>query len=282
MAPLKYPPVFDPDEDDDYVSWKNDVEIWKLNTSEDKKKLGSAIYLSLKGKARDAVRELKPQDLNADDGFDIVICKLDSVYLKDETTRAFCAFQEFHSYKRSKGENFSDFIVKWEHLYQKIVRFDMKLPEGVKTYFLLKAANMSAEYDKLARTTVKELNYAEMKGKVMKIFGDPLMTDDNGGLPQIKSESDVFHSKSNQTNSKRTEPSNEEVLFNRQQQDRGNKGNRGGFRSNRGRGNGRDRRRGRGNVSRWSDDRQAGRYSKETNNQNPTGYDGSTMSCFAC
>ena len=204
MAPIKYPPVFDPDEDNDYVSWKNDVEVWKLYTSEDKK-LGLAIYLSLKGKARDAVRELKPQDLNADDGFDIVIRNLDSVYLKDETIREFCAFQEFHSYKRSSGENFSDFIVKWEHLYQKIVQFDMKLPEGVKAYFLLNAANMSAEYDKFARTTVKELNYAEMKDKVMKIFGDPLMTDDKGGVPQIKSESDVFYSKSDQTNSKRTE-----------------------------------------------------------------------------
>ena len=84
---------------------------------------------------------------------------------------------------------------------------------------------MSTEYDKLARTTVKELNYAEMKDKVMKIFGDPLKIDDNGGVPQIKSESDVFYSKSNQTNSKRTEPSNEDALFNRQQQGRGNKGN---------------------------------------------------------
>ena len=255
MTPVKYPPVFDPNEDDDYVSWKNDAEVWKLYTSEDKKKLGLAVYLSLKGKVRDAVREWKPQDLNADHGFDIVIRELDSVYLKDETTRAFCAIEEFHSYKRSSAENFGDFIVKWEHLYQKIVRFDMKFPEGVKAYFLLNAANMSAEYEKLAKTTVKELNYAEMKDKVMKIFGDPLMTDDNGGVPQIKSESDVFYSKSNQTNSKRTEPSNEDVFFNRQQQGEGNKGNRGGFRSNRGRGNGRDRRGGGGNFSGWSDDR---------------------------
>ena len=93
-----------------------------------------------------------------------------------------------------------------------------------------------------------------MKDKVMKIFGDLLMTDDNGGVPQIKSESDVFYSKSNQTNSKRTEPNNEDVLLNRQEQGRGETGNRGSFRSNRGRGNGRDRCRGGGNVSGLSDD----------------------------
>ena len=279
MAPIKYPPVFDPDEDDDYVSWKNDVEVWKLYTNEDKKKLGLAIYLSLKGKARDAVRELKPQDLGNDDGYDIVIRKLDSVYLKDETTRAFCAFQEFHSYKRSSGENFSDFIVKWEHLYQKIVRFDMKLPEGVKAYFLLNAANMSPEYDKLARTTVKELNYAEMKDKVMKIFGDPLMTDDNGGVPQVKTESDVLYNRSNQSHVKGAEAGNEDVLFNRQQQSR-NRGSRGGFRPSKSRGNGRERR---GGNAGWSDDRRAGRYHKENDGyQNPTGSDGNTMKCFAC
>ena len=94
MALIRYLPVFDPDEDDDYVSWKNDVEVWKLYTSEDKKKLGLAIYLPLKGKARDAVRELKPQDLNTDDGFDIVIRKLDSVYLKDLQER-FVHFKSF-------------------------------------------------------------------------------------------------------------------------------------------------------------------------------------------
>ena len=57
MTNIKSPPVFNPDEDDDYVNWKNDVGIWKLFT-ELKEEIGAAVYLCLKGKAREVVREL--------------------------------------------------------------------------------------------------------------------------------------------------------------------------------------------------------------------------------
>ena len=46
------PPVFSPEEDDDYVSWRNDIEVWKqLKTKEEK--VGHSVYLSLKGQVRD-------------------------------------------------------------------------------------------------------------------------------------------------------------------------------------------------------------------------------------
>ena len=48
------------------------------------------MYLSLKGKAREAVRILKPEDIGTRDGYNLVIAMLDGVYLKDETTLALC------------------------------------------------------------------------------------------------------------------------------------------------------------------------------------------------
>ena len=114
------PPVFSPEEDDDYVAWRNDVEVWKLLTETKPEKLGLSVYLSLKGQARDVVRNLKPADIAVADGYKIVIDELDKVYLKDNTTQAFCAFKDFYEYKRSAGQNFAEFIVEYDQRYRKV------------------------------------------------------------------------------------------------------------------------------------------------------------------
>ena len=48
----------------------------------------------------------------------------------------------------------------------------MVLPEGFLAYFLLKAANLSPDRQKLARATCSNLTYKDMKSNVRKVFGD--------------------------------------------------------------------------------------------------------------
>ena len=187
---IKNPPVFHPDEDDDYLSWKADVEVWKEFTDTKVEKLGLAIYLALKGKAREAARTLKAADLKKEGGYELIIRELDKVFQADETSRAFCAFKEFYEYKRNSGEGFPDFIVEFEKRYNKVVQYQMELPEGVKAFFLLKSANLSAESEKLARA-VSKLEYADMRDKLQKIFGDPGVLGDKDEVPNVKEE--VFY-----------------------------------------------------------------------------------------
>ena len=99
--------------------------------------MGPAAYLTLTGRAREEVRDLKPVDIGKETGLDEIIVKLDAVYLKDENTRAYVAFKEFYEFKRASGENFSEFIIKYEHLYHKLTQYKMDLPEGVQAFFLL-------------------------------------------------------------------------------------------------------------------------------------------------
>ena len=120
MSSIKTPPVFNPDEDDDYLKWKADVEIWKLFTDTAKEKIGAAVYLSLKGKARDVIRGIDATIIGSEQGFVKIIEELDRVYQKDDATRAFCAFRDFYEYRRSGGQHFSEFIVEYEQLYKKL------------------------------------------------------------------------------------------------------------------------------------------------------------------
>ena len=63
MSGIKCLPVFCLEEDDDYRTWKSDVEVWQLYTKEDKCRQVPAVYLSLKGKARDAVQGMSKDNL---------------------------------------------------------------------------------------------------------------------------------------------------------------------------------------------------------------------------
>ena len=49
------------------------MEVWRLFTKEDKKRQGPAVYLSLQGDAREAVRGIVSKDLASDTGYEIVI-----------------------------------------------------------------------------------------------------------------------------------------------------------------------------------------------------------------
>ena len=67
MSGIKSPPVFNPELDDDYASWKSDIAIWKLFTDTRAEKIGAAVYLSLQGKAREVVRPLTATEIGAAD-----------------------------------------------------------------------------------------------------------------------------------------------------------------------------------------------------------------------
>ena len=157
--------------DCNYSDWKYDVSVWKLFTKLEKAKLGPALFLNLKGKARECVRGISLDVVGSEGGFDKLIETLDKLYLQDENTRAFLAFKEFFEYKR-KSENITDFLAHFEYLYAKVKQFNMSLPEGVQAFFLLHAMNLSQDQEKLARATCKDLTYKEMKSNVIKIFGD--------------------------------------------------------------------------------------------------------------
>ena len=150
--------------------------------------MGPTVYLTLTGRAREAVRDLKPADIGKEAGLDEIIVKLHAVYLKDENTCVYVAFKEFYEFKRASGDNFGEFIVKYEHLCHKLTHYKMDLLEDVQAFFSLNAANMTEENEKLARTTAGKLTYSNMKETIMRIFGDPGAVGDEVKAPAIKEE----------------------------------------------------------------------------------------------
>ena len=66
--------------------WLQELEIWECVTDLEKKKQGPMVYLSLTDKIRKSCNDISVRDLNKDDGLDILVRKIKSLYAKDTNT----------------------------------------------------------------------------------------------------------------------------------------------------------------------------------------------------
>ena len=182
MASLKQPPVFNPDDGDSYQNWKADVEVWRLLSTDTKIKQGPAVYLSLHGDAREACRSIPASELAENAGIDKVLKALDSVFLKDETTRAFCAIRSFIDFRREGGQSYPKFLVEFNTRHREVMKYKLKFDDGILAYFLLAAANISEDHERLVRAT-STLTFDDMKDKLQKVFGEFGGDKEGGTLP---------------------------------------------------------------------------------------------------
>ena len=171
---------------DNIDSWLHDLEIWRCVTGLDKKQQGPIIYLSLPEKIKQSCRDLKIPALNSDNGLDLLVDKLEKLYVKDSKTTTYLAYEKFESFQRPVNMTIQDYLNEFERLYNDIMRFKIELPSAVLAYRLLKSANLSEEKQQLARATISDLTYDNMK-RQLKAIHDSLPASSNQSL-EIKKE----------------------------------------------------------------------------------------------
>ena len=155
-----------------FETWLKEIAIWQAFTSHELKKQGPAIFLTLEGKAREAVLQLEISKINSDNGVKEITDHLSKIYLKDKKQAAYEAYEEFESLKRSESTSIRDFINEFERLHSKVKEHKSVLSSDILAFRLLKSANLSKSNEQLARATVAELNYEDMKKQLLRIFGD--------------------------------------------------------------------------------------------------------------
>ena len=193
MTSLQQPPVFNPDGGDSYVDWRNDIEVWCMLT-EGKVKHGPAVFLSLNGDARDAVRHIAKEELSGKDGVDKLLSELDKIYLKDGTTRAFNAIKSFVQFRRESTQPFSKFLIEFNHKYREIKKHNLNFDDGILAFFLLTAANLTEDHERLVRATAK-LTFEDVKDKLQKVFGEFDSPDGQMHEAKLPVKEECFYSK---------------------------------------------------------------------------------------
>ena len=96
---------------------------------------------------------------------------------KDQTT--FCAYEKSEAFQQPESMNIIDYINEFEQLNQKLINYKIDLASAVRTYQLLKNANLPKEKRDLARATISDLTYESMKKLIVQQVKSKFM------IPQI-------------------------------------------------------------------------------------------------
>ena len=248
------------------------MTIWEMVTTFSKDKRAPVVFLSLTGKAQEAILELDPLTLNTDTGMDALYAKLDSIFKVDSAQAALTAYADFEKYSRPSSMSITDFNVEFDSMVQKLREHDIKLPDAVLAHRALKSANLREENEKLVVATVKEASSQEMIQikKIMGVRSEVSQKSSPGPVACVKTEPQEVNFSDDHSSYCDSTISEGDVMYNsygRDFQKRKNRG-RGAFRG----GNRYQRSRGRGRGNRG--------YGQGT--QNPRGSDGKPSQCHVC
>ena len=168
-ASVKAPPAFN--KGDDYTKWKKKLGIWQKLTTLEVAKQGPAVLFVLSEEAQDAALGLEEAAIACATGVKNITECLDKLYLKDKTQTAFDALEAFETYKRPHELSITDYCNEFEKRYNKTKSYGTVVTEDVLAYRLLKSANLPESQQQLAKATVVELKYENMKTQLKKIHG---------------------------------------------------------------------------------------------------------------
>ena len=80
---------------------------------------GPSFYLLLKGKAREGALELDKDNIKRENVVQLILQRLDALYLENTIQTAYLAYQIFETFQRPENMAMKDYLVKFEQsLYQ--------------------------------------------------------------------------------------------------------------------------------------------------------------------
>ena len=101
------------------------MTIWEMATSVPEEKRAPVVFLSLSGKAQEAILELDPTELNTRNGMRVLYDKLDSIFKVDKAQAALTAYADFEKYSRPMTMSMADFNVEFDGMLQKLKDHDI-------------------------------------------------------------------------------------------------------------------------------------------------------------
>ena len=142
------------------------MQIWEMAMCVEKVKRALIVFLSLEGKAREAVLELDIAALNSEDGMKKVSEKLDALFLEDINQSTFLAYETFEGYRRQLDTSIEE--LGWH--VAKLKDFNILLLEPILAFRALKSVNLNPENERLVKATISELTLSSMSGQLRKIM----------------------------------------------------------------------------------------------------------------
>ena len=106
-----------------YASLKKEMGLWQLTTNIAPARRALAVFLSLKGQARQAILEMDVALLHSDNSIDKLIEKLDTLFVEDKNKSVFVCYENFESYHRELYVSINDYLIEFERYVSKLREF---------------------------------------------------------------------------------------------------------------------------------------------------------------
>ena len=164
------PPTLD--DEINYEAWLKDLKIWDLYTSTPVEKRGMRLYLTLQGTPRTIVRDLPIETISNANGLGQIVQALNKHFKKNDAQRAFIDLENFEKFNRTSNMSVNSYITQFEHLNCKLVEHEINYPKGVLAYKLIQQANLAESEKNIIKATLNNLDYEEVKQKMLTLFHD--------------------------------------------------------------------------------------------------------------
>ena len=155
-------------ENQPYMLWKKDVQIWQALTSLPKNKQGLDVYMSLESRYKDFVG-LSIQQLSADDGVDLILNKLDDLLMPNKDTLAYETFESFYNFRREPTMSMVEYISVFDQRYNKAAEYGNTIASSALAFLLLRHGNLGQNDVKIIRASIPKLDYPNMKKQLLSV-----------------------------------------------------------------------------------------------------------------
>ena len=173
------PPI--PKLGDSYLLFKKEVKLWSATTLIEEKRQAGCIVFMLPQKAKSEAVEVPLEVLQngrtdtvdgaevKKSGLDCLLEVLDGIYLEDLAKEKFKTYDMFRKLSREGSQDVKEFISSFEKVVKQMEEHDIKLPQPVLAYELLRSCNVSDYKYSVAITMCGDLTYTNMKETIKKI-----------------------------------------------------------------------------------------------------------------
>ena len=162
-------PVLDPD-GKKILSWKKDIRLWKNVTKIDKKERATHLYLALDGNAKLAAEQVDEEDLNSENGLELLIEALEERFLPKKPMRIFNAYNGLRYVIRKPGVSIQDYILAFEHAKLLLENEGVKKDDILLALDLLSQCRLSLDKAQLVMSGITEITYDNMKSRLYSVF----------------------------------------------------------------------------------------------------------------
>ena len=174
--------------DKSYETFKAQLLLWKECTDVPPEKQGIFIYLSLPDDDESKIKEkvldeVTTEELKSKTGLDILLKFFDKHLKKDDLAEEWSKFNEFDDFSLDEAMGVDDYVLKYDSLYNKLVKCGITIPSQILAFRLLKRASLTKDECLLVMSgldyTKKETLYEQAKLSLKKFKGDNTISFSN-------------------------------------------------------------------------------------------------------